>query len=93
MVEDLLAGQTAVTKGLMAFAASPQAGESAEAVDAAIASWSSLHRDVVGVARRTLEEIEASTGPWTFAKLTIANAALRELSAASASGGRRRGRG
>jgi glutamate dehydrogenase len=31
-----------------------------------------------------LEEIEASTGPWTFAKLTIANAALRELTQAEA---------
>jgi glutamate dehydrogenase len=33
----------------------------------------------VQAAGRTLAEIEASAGPWTFAKLTIANAALREL--------------
>jgi len=90
LVEDLLAEQTAVTRALMSFAASPQAGDSPEAVDAAIASWSSLRREAVAVARRTLEEIEASTGTWTFAKLTIANAALRELAAAGEAGGRRR---
>ena len=31
--------------------------------------------------RRTIEEVEASSGGWTFAKLTIANGALRELAA------------
>ena len=40
------------------------------------------------VASRTIEEIEASGGSWTFAKLTIANAALREL--AEAAGKKRR---
>jgi glutamate dehydrogenase len=30
-------------------------------------------------AKRTVEDIENAGGGWTFAKLTIANAALREL--------------
>jgi glutamate dehydrogenase len=38
-----------------------------------------LHRETAGAARRTIDDIESSGGPWTFAKLTIANAALREL--------------
>ena len=32
-------------------------------------------------ARRTVEEIEKAGGGWSFAKLTIANAALREMAA------------
>ncbi|HEY3696659.1 NAD-glutamate dehydrogenase [Phenylobacterium sp.] len=90
LVEDLLAEQTELTRALMAFAASPQAGDSVEAAEAAVASWSSMRREQVGVARRTLEEIEASPGPWTFAKLTIANAALRELASAGAARAKRR---
>ena len=90
LVEDLLAEQTAVTQAIMSFAASPQAGENLDAADDAILSWSSLRPEVVAAARRTLESIEASPGNWTFAKLTIANAALRELAAAAAHRGRGR---
>ena len=42
------------------------------------------------VACRTVDEIESGGGPWTFAKLTIANAALRELASEAASGRRRK---
>jgi glutamate dehydrogenase len=90
LVEDLLAEQTELTRALMAFAASPQAGDSTEAAEAAVASWSALRHQAVGVARRTLDEIEASQGPWTFAKLTIGNAALRELASAGATRSKRR---
>jgi len=90
LVEDLLAEQTAVARAIISFAANPEAGDSAKTVDAAIASWSSLRREAVAVAQRTLDEIQASAGTWTFAKLTIANAALRELAAAGEAGGRRR---
>ena len=41
-------------------------------------------------ARRAIEDIEAAGGGWTFAKLTIANAALRELGAAEAGKKRKR---
>jgi glutamate dehydrogenase len=92
LVEDLLAEQTGITRTLMAFAAGAEAAESPEAADTAIASWSALRRELVATARRTLEEIEASSGPWTFAKLTIANAALRQLAADGGGGRRKRGR-
>ena len=42
-------------------------------------SWAALRRETVEAAKRAVEEIEAAGGGWTFAKLTIANAALREL--------------
>jgi glutamate dehydrogenase len=90
LVEDLLAEQTEITRTLMAFAANPDAGDSPAVAEAAVASWSALRRDVVATARRTLDEIEASQGPWTFAKLTIANAALRQLAAADGGGRRKR---
>ena len=40
-----------------------------------------MRGEPVRAARRQVEEIGKSTGGWSFAKLTIANAALRELSA------------
>jgi len=89
LVEDLLSEQTDVTRALMTFAASPEAGDTAAAAETTVASWSALRRDAATLARRTLEEIEAAPGPWTFAKLTIANAALRQLASAE-SGGRRK---
>jgi glutamate dehydrogenase len=33
----------------------------------------------VAAVRRAIEDIEKAGGGWTFAKLTIANAAVREL--------------
>ncbi len=67
----------------MAFTGGAQAGEDAEHARDAAASWAALRRDKADVAIRTVEEIEAAGGPWTFAKLTIANAALRELAEAA----------
>jgi glutamate dehydrogenase len=65
----------------MKFAASPQAGEDLAHTQAAIASWCALHDYPVRAARFTIESIEQAGGSWSFAKLTIANAALRELAA------------
>jgi glutamate dehydrogenase len=79
LIEDLLAEQAHLTRAIMAFSGSAQAGEDAEHVRDAIASWAALRRDQATAARRTVEEIELAGGTWTFAKLTIANAALREL--------------
>ena len=39
-------------------------------------------RAAAEAARKAVEEIEAAGGAWSFAKLTIANAALRELAMA-----------
>ncbi|MFN3521493.1 MAG: NAD-glutamate dehydrogenase [Phenylobacterium sp.] len=89
LVEDLLAEQSALTKAVMEFAGDAQAGENADAARAAVASWAALRRDAAEAARRTVDEIESAGGGWSFAKLTIANAALRELASAPAKGRRR----
>ncbi len=84
LIEDLLAQQGELTRTIMAFAGGGQAGDNAEHAKDAANSWAALHRDKASAARRTIEDIEASGGSWTFAKLTIANAALRELAAEGA---------
>jgi glutamate dehydrogenase len=82
LIEELLTQQAELTRGLMAFTGSSQAGDDAEAARDAVASWTALRREKAQVARNTIDEIEAAGGGWTFAKLTIANAALRELAEA-----------
>ena len=79
LLEDLMAEQATLTKAIMGFTGNHQAGESEEAAEAAIHSWTALRREHADAARRAIEEIEAAGGGWSFAKLTIANAALREL--------------
>jgi glutamate dehydrogenase len=54
-----------------------------------VVAWSALHPDLTLAASRTVGEIEAG-GAWSFAKFTIANAALRELAAEAAIGRKRR---
>ena len=79
LMEDLLAEQAALTRTIMAFSGSQQAGQDGEHAKDAVNSWCALRREATGAAHRAVEDIEAAGGPWTFAKLTIANAALREL--------------
>jgi glutamate dehydrogenase len=81
LVEDLLTAQAAVAGEVMAFAGRPSAGESADAALAAAEGWRAQRGPVADAAQRTLAEIESAGGGWTFAKLTIAQAALRELAA------------
>ncbi|HSV02280.1 MAG TPA: NAD-glutamate dehydrogenase [Phenylobacterium sp.] len=79
LLEDLLAEQADLTRAIMDFAGSAQAGEDAAHARDAVTSWAALRRDKAEAARRTVAEIDEAGGAWTFAKLTIANAALREL--------------
>ncbi len=84
LIEDLLAQQAELTRTIMAFTGGAQAGEDADAARDAANSWAALRTDKAHACRRTIDEIEAAGGGWTFAKLTIANAALRELAAEGA---------
>ncbi|TAL36294.1 MAG: NAD-glutamate dehydrogenase [Phenylobacterium sp.] len=90
LIEDLLSEQTQLTRAIMAFAGGSQAGDDAVSARNAVSAWAALRPDLAQAATRTVEEIEAGGGGWTFAKLTIANAALRELAAEAASGRKRR---
>jgi len=91
LIEDLLAEQAQLTRAIMTFAGSAQAGSDPDHARDAVSSWAALRREQVQAATRTVDEIEAAGGSWTFAKLTIANAALRELAQEAASGRKRRG--
>ena len=84
LVEDMLAEQAQVARAVMTFAASPEAAETPEQARSTVSSWAQMHSGPGRVVKRTIEEIEQAGGGWTFAKLTIANAALRELANASA---------
>jgi glutamate dehydrogenase len=86
LLEDLLAEQAALTREVMAHGEA-KAGEDADRAKGAVEAWAERRRDKAEAARRTVEEIEQAGGAWSFPKLTIANAALRELAEA---GGRKR---
>ena len=71
---------------ILAFAGRAQAGGDVTAAKAAVQSWSSLQRDRVEAARTALNDIEQAGGGWSFAKLTIVNAALGALAQAAQKG-------
>jgi glutamate dehydrogenase len=79
LIEDMLAEQAQVTQMVMAFCASAQAGDRAKDAADAVSSWAALQGERARGPVKALEAIEAAGGAWTFAKLTIANAAMREL--------------
>jgi glutamate dehydrogenase len=81
LVEELLSEQTALTRAVMTFAAGPEGAEDAAA---AVASWAALRAQAVRAVKDTVRDIQETAEGWSFAKLTIANAALRELTAAAA---------
>jgi glutamate dehydrogenase len=81
LIEDLLAEQTALTRAVMKFAGGPGGGDDPKAT---LAGWSALNAAGVRKVQHTLGEIDRAGGAWSFAKLTIANAALREVSGTAA---------
>jgi len=86
LIEDLLAEQTALTRAVMKFAGGPNSAQGGAGDDpkATLAGWSALNASEVRKVQHTLAEIERAGGGWSFAKLTIANAALREVSGTAA---------
>ncbi|MDP2260140.1 MAG: NAD-glutamate dehydrogenase [Caulobacter sp.] len=83
LIEDMLAEQAQVTRAVMTFAGSADAAGTPEQARSTVASWAQMHSGPGRAVKRTIEEIEQAGGGWTFAKLTIANAALRELAGAA----------
>jgi glutamate dehydrogenase len=79
LIEELLAEQATLARTVMASGGDPKAAAEPAGARAAVKAWIEPRADQVAAACRTLADIEAAAGPWTFAKLTIANAALREL--------------
>jgi len=73
LIEDMLCEQTALTGAVLKTAEAK--GDTAKAV----AAWAARHAEPVQAVKNAVEDIEKAGGDWTFAKLTIVNAALREL--------------
>jgi len=84
LIEELFVEQTALTRAVMRFCGNPQAAEDPKA---ALSAWSALHANQVRSAAETLARVERAAGDWSFAKLTIANAALREIAAVTGRAG------
>ncbi len=82
LIEDILAEQASLSAAVIAFAGAAASPDDPARDVAAVSTWAAARAGAVKAARDTLAQIEASPGGWTFAKLTIANAALRELAAA-----------
>ncbi|MEO8925656.1 MAG: NAD-glutamate dehydrogenase, partial [Caulobacteraceae bacterium] len=82
LIEDMLSEQAVLAGAVMAFAGQAYAEDAPERAGGAVAAWIAAHAEPVRGVKRTVEEIEKAAGGWSFAKLTIANAALRELAGA-----------
>ncbi len=79
-MEELLTEQAAATRAVVGFAKGPEAGADATSARTAVQAWGgAVRKDAVKTARRTLDAAQAAPGGWSFAKLTIVNAALRAL--------------
>ena len=88
LIEDMLDEQAALAGAVMANGARSEGAAGVTLTDAedpaasakrALLAWSSDRGDAIRAAKRTLEEIERAPGGWSFAKLTLANSALRGL--------------
>jgi len=78
LIEDLMTEQATLSA---AVARQCQSGDGADEARAAevVADWIGPRAGIVDQVRRTIDEIEQSGQGWSFAKLTIANVALRDL--------------
>ncbi len=87
LIEDVLTEQATIAQAVMRAGG---AGGAADAEDARrqVEAWAADARrsETAETARRTIDDVEQSSGGWSFAKLTIANSALRELAAAAREG-------
>ncbi|HEY2482508.1 MAG TPA: NAD-glutamate dehydrogenase [Caulobacteraceae bacterium] len=82
LIEDMLSEQASLAGAVMDVGGPPSEGDKADRAQQAVTAWTSDRAEAVRATRRTVDEVERAPGGWTFAKLTIANAALRELAAA-----------
>ena len=83
LIEEMLVEQTQVTGAIMAAAGTAQSCADGEAARAIVKAWTAGHARPAKVLQTTLADIKRVGDGWSFAKLTIANAALRELAAAA----------
>ena len=85
LIEDLMNEQAALTRAV-AGASDPSVGVSEDAAEGAVDAWIGSKQAAVEGVRASVDEIEQSGSGWTFAKLTIANATIRDLASAATRG-------
>ncbi|WP_421730289.1 NAD-glutamate dehydrogenase [Brevundimonas sp.] len=78
LIEDLMMEQVALTRAV-ARSTDASVGASEETAEAAVDAWIGSRQAAVEAVRASVDEIEASGSGWTFAKLTIANGAIRSM--------------
>jgi len=78
LIQDLMAEQQQLTRAV-AKASAETAGASEDAAETAVDAWIGARIGQVESLRASVDEIETSGTGWTFAKLTIANGAIREV--------------
>jgi glutamate dehydrogenase len=81
LIEDLLSEQAVLTRAVMAAAERDTGQDSIAAARDAVDAWIAASDGPAEAALRLIAEIEAAGEGWSFAKLTIANGALRLLAA------------
>jgi glutamate dehydrogenase len=79
LLEELMTEQAAVTRAVVGFAAKADAASDAAAARSAVNAWAAQRKGLAQAAKTTLEDAQSAPGGWSFAKLTIVNAALRGL--------------
>ncbi|HEY7853360.1 MAG TPA: NAD-glutamate dehydrogenase, partial [Caulobacteraceae bacterium] len=82
LIEDMVTEQAGLAGAVMDSCGAPPEGEKSDRAAHAVSAWSAERAETIRAVRRTVDEIERAPGAWTFAKLTIANAALRDLASA-----------
>jgi glutamate dehydrogenase len=78
LIEDLMTEQVALTRAV-ARSSEPSAGAGEASAEAAVDAWVGSRQKLVESLRASVNEIDASGVGWTFAKLTIANGAIRSI--------------
>ena len=80
LIEDLMSEQMVLTRAV-ARSCDMSVGESEAKAEQAVDAWIGPRLRIVEGVRASVDEIETSGAGWTFAKLTIANGAIREVAA------------
>lgn len=77
LIAELAAEQTRRARATLALAKGPTDAKSAASAERLVRNWVEPRQEAVARAQRRIAEIEAAGETWSFAKLTIAAAALR----------------
>ena len=82
LIEDLMSEQAVLTRAVATQASTADGADEARA-GKVVADWIGPRAATVDKVRRTIDEIDQAGQGWSFAKLTIANVALRDLAASA----------